>query len=364
MQPTPLCELLDIEVPVLGAPMGPEIMSLELAAAVSNAGGLGIISFAGYPPPALKERIKRLRSLTSRPFGVNILLDGPHMSLPAAAFVDACIEERVPVLSFFWGDPTPYVEKAHKYGLKVCDQVGSVSAAKRAQQAGVDFIIAQGVEAGGHVAGTVSTMVLVPRVVDSVTPTPVVAAGGIADGRGLAAALALGADGVVLGTRLIATTESDAHEIYKQKILAASEEDTVRTTLFGNGWPNAPHRTLRTPFVEQWLADEKRGSEQRPEEPLIGEVTMGGTRMPLPRFGGIPPAWDATGEIESMDLLAGQSAGLVREIKPAAETLREIVQQAERILTERAGSSPVGAHKPQRVDYRQPELNFPMQRSI
>jgi nitronate monooxygenase len=332
---TQLCDLLDIEVPILGAPMGPEIASLELAAGVSNAGGLGMISFGLYPPPALRERIKKLRSLTSRPFGVNILLEGPHSPLPEAAFVDACIEERVPVLSFFWGDPTPYVEKAHQRGVKVCDQVGSVSGAKRAQQAGVDFIIAQGVEAGGHIAGTVSTMVLVPRVVDTVAPIPVVASGGIADGRGLAAALALGADGVVLGTRLIATTECNAHEIYKQKLMAASEEDTVRTTLFGNGWPNAPQRTLRTPFVEQWLGDEKRGSEQRADEPIIGEVSLGGMRMPLPRFGGIPPARDASGDIESMDFLAGQSVGLVREIKPAAEVVREIVQEAERILAER-----------------------------
>jgi len=190
---TRICKLLDIEAPVLGAPMGPDIMGLELAAAVSNAGGLGIISFGGYPPHTVKERIKKLRTMTSRPFGVNVLLEGPHLPLPESVFVDACIEERVPVLSFFWGDPTPYVEKAHKAGIKVCDQVGSVAAASRAQRAGVDFIIAQGVEAGGHIAGTVGTMVLVPRVVDAVGTTPVVAAGGIADGRGLAAALALGA---------------------------------------------------------------------------------------------------------------------------------------------------------------------------
>jgi NAD(P)H-dependent flavin oxidoreductase YrpB (nitropropane dioxygenase family) len=315
--------------------MGPEIASIELAAAVSNAGGLGMISFGGYPPSSLKERIKKLRSLTSRPFGVNVLLQGPRLPLPEAAYVDACIEERIPVLSFFWGDPTPYVEKAHKAGIKVCDQVGSVGAAKRAQQEGADFIIAQGVEAGGHVAGTVSTMVLVPRVVDCVTPTPVVAAGGIADGRGLAAALALGAEGVVLGTRLLATTESNAHEIYKKKILTATEEDTVHTTLFGNGWPNAPHRTLRTPFVERWLEDEKRGSDQRPDEPLIGEGTFGGMRIPLPRFAAIPPAGDTTGEVESMDFLAGQCVGLLNEIKSAAEIVREVVQQAERILAER-----------------------------
>ena len=316
--------------------MGPEIASLELAAAVSNAGGLGIISFGGYSPPALRERIRKLRTLTSRPFGVNVLLEGPHLPLPDAAFVDVCVDERVPVLSLFWGDPGPYVERAHKAGIKVCDQVGSVGTAKRAQEADVDFIIAQGVEAGGHIAGMVSTMVLTPRVVETVAPIPVVTAGGIADGRGLAAALVLGAEGALLGTRLIASTECSAHDIYKQKILSASEEETVRTTLFGNGWPNAYHRTLRTPFVEQWLPQEMRGSEQRPDEPVVGEVTLGGTRMPLPRFGGIPPASDAKGEIESMDFLAGQCVGLVREIKPAAEIIREIVQEAARVLKQKA----------------------------
>jgi nitronate monooxygenase len=266
---------------------------------------------------------------------VNVLLQGPHLPLPDSAFVDVCLDERVPVLSFFWGDCSQYVERAHKLGIKVCDQVGSVSAAKRAQRAGVDFIIAQGVEAGGHVAGTVGTMVLVPRVADSVAPTPIVAAGGIADGRGLAAALALGAEGVVLGTRLLAATECNAHPLYVARILAASEEDTVRTTLFGHEWPDAPHRTLRTPFVEQWLANETRGSEQRADEPVIGEVTLGGNRVPLRRFGGIPPASDAVGEVESMDFLAGQGVGLVQEIKPAGEIIGEVAAQAEDILAAR-----------------------------
>ena len=263
---------------------------------------------------------------------MNVLLGGPHLPLPEGAFVDACLEERVPVLSFFWGDCTPYVERAQKLGIKVCDQVGSVSAAKRAGHAGVDFIIAQGVEAGGHVAGTVGSMVLVPRIADSVAPIPVVAAGGIADGRGLAAALVLGAQGVVLGTRLLAATESNTHEVYRKKILAASEEDTVLTTLFGNEWPNAPHRTLRTAFVERWLSQEKRGSEQRADEPIVGEVSFGGNRVPLRRFGAIPPASDAVGDVESMDFLAGQAVGLVQEFKPAAEIIREVAAQAENIL--------------------------------
>ena len=324
---TRLCDLLSIEVPIIVAPMGPNITGVELAAAVSNAGGMGIISFGANPPPLLRQQIRRLRELTDRPFGVNFILE-----FPVKDHIAMCIEEKVPVLSFFWGDPSPYVEQAHGAGLKVFDQVGTVEAARSSARAGVDVIIAQGMEAGGHIKGTVATSVIVPRVVDAVAPTPVVAAGGIADARGVVAALALGAEGVVVGTRFLATTESNAHPIYKTKVLEASEEDTVRTTLFGYGWPNAPHRTLRTRFVEQWLMEEARGSEQRADEPVIGETVLGGQRIPLLRFMGFPPSTDATGEIESMGLLAGQCAGLVDEIKPAAEVVRELVEGAQRII--------------------------------
>lgn len=327
---TPLCDLLSIEVPVICAPMGPHITSLELAATVSNAGGLGIISFGGYPPPLLRQEIRRLRSLTNKPFGVNLLLE-----FPIEEHVHVCVDERVPVLSFFWGDPSPYVQRAHAAGIKVVDQVGSVEAAERSTRAGVDVIIAQGVEAGGHVAGQVSTMALVPRIVDAVSPVPVAAAGGIADARGLVAALALGADGVVLGTRFLATPEAAAHPVYKQKVLDATEEDTVRTTLFGHGWPNAPHRALRTAFVEEWLKDEARGSEQRTDEPVIGETIFGGQRVQLLRFMGFPPSVEATGDIESMGMLAGQGVGLVREIKPASVIVKELVEGARQIIEHR-----------------------------
>jgi NAD(P)H-dependent flavin oxidoreductase YrpB (nitropropane dioxygenase family) len=313
----------------------------ELAAAVSNAGGLGIMSFSGNPPPVLRDQIRRARALTSKPFGVNVLLSGPHLPFPLEAAVDLVIEERVPVLSTFWGDPAPYVSRAHSAGVKVIHQVGAVADARRAVEAGVDVIIAQGVEAGGHIAGEVTTMALVPCVVDAVAPVPVVAAGGIADGRGLAAALALGAQGVMIGTRLIATPEAYAHPVYKEKVLAATEDQTVRTTLFGYGWPHAPHRTLRTPFVERWLGEESRGSEQRPDEPQIGETKIGGQPVPMLRFMGFPPTPDTTGDIASMDFLAGQSVGLVRDIKLAGNVIREIVDGAERIFaqlaTEQAG---------------------------
>ncbi len=332
---TQLCSLLGIEVPIFAAPMG-FVTGPGLAAVVSNAGGLGIMSFSGNPPPVLREEIRRLRSLTDKPFGVNVLLTGPHLPFPVEAVVDLCLEEQVPVLSTFWGDPTPYVARAHAAGVKVIDQVGSVADAQRAARAGVDAIVAQGVEAGGHVAGEVTTIALVPRVVDAVAPIPVVAAGGIADARGLVAALALGAQAVAIGTRLIATLEAYAHPVYKQKVLVATEDQTVRTTLFGYGWPNAPHRTLRTPFVERWLPEEGRGSEQRPDEPRIGETKIGGQPVPLLRFMGFPPTPDASGDLESMDFLAGQGVGLVKDIKPAAEVLQELVEGARQIIIQLA----------------------------
>jgi enoyl-[acyl-carrier protein] reductase II len=275
----------------------------------------------------LRQQIRHLRSLTAKPFGVNFVLHFPHHE-----GVQICIDEQVPALSFFWGDPSEFIPAAHAAGIAVLLQVGSVDAALRAKQAGVDVIIAQGAEAGGHVAGQVSTMVLLPRIVDAVAPTPVLAAGGIADARGLAAALCLGADGVVMGTRFLATPEANAHAEYKAKLVAASEDDTVRTILFGNGWPNAPHRTLRTPFVGEWLDRESETQDSRPDEPIVGSTIIAGVEMPIQRFVSMPPNLHATGDIASMALLAGQSAGLVGEIRPAAEILRETVIGAQRLI--------------------------------
>jgi nitronate monooxygenase len=265
---TRLCDLLRIAFPIPSAPMGPDVSGLELVTAVSNAGGLGLMQTQWHPPPLLRQAIRRVRQLTDQPFGVNFLLH-----FPCDEGVTVCVDERVPVVSFFWGNPAPYPARVHAVGGKVCHQVGSV-AAQEAARGGVDVIIAQGVEAGGHVAGDVTTMALVPRVADTVASTPVVAAGGIADARGLVAAFALGAEAVVLGTRFVATLEANAHPLYTHKLVTATEAETVRTTLFGHGWPDAPHRTLRTPFVEAWLGQEARGNASRPDEPMVGQTRV------------------------------------------------------------------------------------------
>jgi nitronate monooxygenase len=328
---TRLCKLLGIAHPIVCAPMG-WITGPELTAAVSAAGGLGILGGGANPPELLRQKIRRVRELTDRPFGVNLIL-----SRPAEERFQVCVDERIPVLSLFWGDPAPYLTRAHDIGMKVLLQIGDVASAIAAKTQGVDAIIAQGVEAGGHIAGHLSTMALVPRVVDAVAPVPVIAAGGIADARGLVAALALGAQAAVLGTRFIATPEAHAHPEYKRRILAASGDDTVRTTLFGGGWPNAPHRVLRTDFVTQWLSQESRGNENRPDEPVMAQSKLGDEPFPIRRFMVFPPNRDTSGAVESMALYAGQSAGLVREEKPAARIVFELVEEAKSIINGNLG---------------------------
>jgi NAD(P)H-dependent flavin oxidoreductase YrpB (nitropropane dioxygenase family) len=324
---TRFCERFGIEAPIVVAPMGPDLTGPELVAAACNAGGFGVLQAQFCAPTLLQQQIRYLRTLTTRPFGVNFVLHFPHHE-----GIQVCLAEQVAALSFFWGDPSDFISAAHAAGIAVLHQVGSVEAAVRSKQAGVDVIIAQGVESGGHVAGQVSTMVLLPRIVDAVAPTLVLAAGGIADARGLAAALCLGADGVVMGTRFLATPEANAHRIYKARLVGASEEDTVHTILFGHGWPRAPHRTLRTSFVAQWVDRESETQDSRSEEPTIGDTIIAGAEMPIQRFVSLPPNASASGDIEGMALLAGQSVGLVADIRPAADIIGEAVDGAERLI--------------------------------
>src|SRR2546426_10211326 len=214
---TALCTRLGIEVPIIQAPMGGAV-GPSLAAAVCNAGGLGMLVLWRADAETMRRQIREIRALTSRPFGVNLNLEFPQEQRLAV-----CLEERVPIISFFWRDPSSLVVRAKAGGAILLHTVGSADEAKRAVDAGVDIVVAQGWEAGGHVRGTVATMPLVPCVVDAVSPTPVVAAGGIADGRGLAAALALGAAGVWIGTRFLASDEAAIHPRYREVLLQANE---------------------------------------------------------------------------------------------------------------------------------------------
>src|SRR2546429_1126349 len=274
----------------------------------------------------VRRQICETRALTSRPFGVNL-----NLEFPQEERLEVCLDERVPVISFFWRDPAALVPRAKARGSTVLHTVGSAADARRAVDAGVDIVVAQGWEAGGHVRGLVATMPLIPAVVDAVSPTPVVAAGGIADGRGLAAALALGAAGVWIGTRFLASNEAAIHPRYRERILQANEVDTIYLdNLFDIRWPNAPHRALRNQTVQSWETAGRPASGKRPGE---GEV-IGVSRSsgPIVRYQSSTPGADAEGEIDAMSLWAGQSVGLVTKTQRAADIVREIAEQARSIV--------------------------------
>jgi NAD(P)H-dependent flavin oxidoreductase YrpB (nitropropane dioxygenase family) len=313
---TPLCDLLNIEVPIGSAGMAGGHAQAPLAAAVSNAGGLGGLGgIYREGPDKLREQIRATRALTSKPFSVNVwcfLLD------VAPQFLDVCIEERVPSVTLTFGAPGDHAKRAKDAGLLVLHQVQTVAGAREAAAAGVDAIIAQGGEAGGH-TGSVATMALVPQAVDAARGIPVIAAGGIADGRGLVAALALGAQGVIMGTRFVmaeeATPPSKAH---RDLIRTATADDTVFTDVFdvvdGMRWPQGiSGRAIATPFAREWHGREDVLREQldiiRAESTIPGEAPD-----------------------RAQSAYAGQSAGLVNDVKPAAAIVADILREAGDVL--------------------------------
>ena len=322
---TAVCDKLGIAIPIVLAPMG-GVVGPSLAAEVSNAGGLGTIPLWRADVEALRGQVREVKSLTSKPFAVNL-----NLEFPQGERLEACLEEHVPVISFFWGDPGELVSRAKAGGALVMQTVSTAKEAKMAVRNGVDVVVAQGWEAGGHVRGSVATMALVPVVVDAVAPTPVVAAGGIADGRGLAAALSLGASGVWIGTRFLASAEATIYPHYRERLLNASEGDTVHLeNLFDITWPNAPHRVLRNKTVNEWAAAGRPETGKRPGE---GEViAISKSIGEIVRYRPYTPSADTEGDIEGMSLWAGQGVGLVNGIQPAAEIVSEIHTEASAIL--------------------------------
>jgi nitronate monooxygenase len=268
-----------------------------------------------------------MRSLTAKPFAVNLRVDSG-----AETRLDACLDEGVRIVSLFWGDASKLAIRAKAGGAIVMQTVRSADEARRAIDCGVDVIVAQGWEAGGHVWGTVATMALVPAVVDAVTPVPVVAAGGIADGRGMAAALALGAAGVWIGTRFLASAETNFHRRYQDRLLGASENDTIYLeNLFdGGAWTDAPARVLRNETVARWEVAGRPPKYQRPGQDEV--VAVSASRGDIKRYMPIAPINDVEGDIDALPMWAGQGVGLVKRIQPAAEIVREIDTEAKTIL--------------------------------
>ena len=329
---TQICDTLGIEVPIIQAGMG-FIARGELAAAVSQAGGLGMIGSASLSPDELRSEIRKVREHTDRPFGVDILFATARK--PAAdvvtgqlthnvqAHVDVVFEERVPVLASGLGDPGPVVDQAHDLGMTVIALVGNTRNARRVAASGVDIVVAQGYDGGGH-TGRVGTLSLLPAVLDAVD-VPVMAAGGIGDGRGIAAVLAMGGVGVWMGTRFVASQEAHGHEKYKQRIVEIDDEGTIRTRCFSG----KPCRMIQNQTTQAW------------EEPDLQARIQ-----PFPKQFGVISEWLGEdpyttgrfeGKIETGALAAGQSSAVIREVLPARKIMQTLLAETNAALERLAG---------------------------
>lgn len=302
---TNICKILGIEYPIFQGGMA-WVATGELAGAVSNAGGLGIIGAGNAPGDFVRREIRKVKEITDKPFGVNVMLLSPYLD----EIINIIIEERVPVITTGAGNPGKYITDLKNIGCKIIPVVPSVSLAKRMQRLGVDGVIAEGTEAGGHI-GELSTFVLVPQIVDEID-LPVIAAGGIFDGRGLIASLALGAQAVQIGTRFICTEECTAHSRYKKALIAAGDRDAVvtgRTT-------GHPVRNLRNKLTRKMEEREKVGITKEEFEKL----GRGALRRAV-----------VEGDIETGSLMAGQTAGMIKKIQPVKEVIDEIINEANHI---------------------------------
>ncbi|MCI5621961.1 MAG: enoyl-[acyl-carrier-protein] reductase FabK [Lachnospiraceae bacterium] len=303
---TRITDLLGIEYPVIQGGMA-WVAEYHLAAAVSEAGGLGIIGAASAPAEVVREQVRRVKELTDKPFGVNVMLMNPN----APEVAQVVIEEKVPVVTTGAGNPGKFITQWKEAGVKVIPVVASVAMAKMMVRAGADAVVAEGTESGGHI-GSATTMTLVPQVVDAVD-VPVIAAGGIADGRGMAAAMMLGAEAVQMGTRFVVAKESIVHANYKERIIKAKDIDsevTGRST-------GHPIRVLRNQMAREYLEMEKNGASLEELEVL----TLGSLRKAV-----------MDGDVKNGSLMAGQIAGLIKEEASCKEIITEIVSQAEKLL--------------------------------
>jgi enoyl-[acyl-carrier protein] reductase II len=321
---TPICHRLGIRFPVFQAGMG-FVAHAELAAAVSNAGGLGCIGAGTMNDRELKDQIRRCRAMTDCPFAVDLLFaeikaDKSERNVVSYTgnvqkLIDVTFEEQVPVIAAGLGNPAGIIERARRQDVTVMALCGNVKQARRLEASGVDIIIAQGHEAGGH-TGRIGTMTLVPQIVDAVR-VPVLAAGGIGDGRGLLAALALGAQGIWMGTRFVASVECYAHVNYKNKIVEIDEEGTTITRCHSG----KPCRLVRNKFTDSWV-----GREAEIEPFPIQSLKIGFPLAQKARY---------EGAVDEGGLACGQTAGMINSIKPAGQIVRDVMEEASRVLSER-----------------------------
>lgn len=300
---TRITELLGIEYPIIQGGMA-WVAEHHLAAAVSNAGGLGLIGAASAPAEIVREEIRKCKQLTDKPFGVNVMLLNPN----ADEVADVIIEEGIKVVTTGAGNPSKYMEKWKAAGVKVIPVVASVAMAKMMERAGADAVVAEGMESGGHI-GSITTMSLVPQVVDAVN-IPVIAAGGIADGRGMAAVFMLGAEAVQIGTRFVVATESIVHGNYKEQLIKAKDIDSAVTGMS----TGHPVRSIRNKMTKEYLRLEKEGADFMELEKL----TLGSLRKAV-----------MDGDVVNGTIMAGQIAGLIKKEQPCKEIIAEIMTQAQ-----------------------------------
>lgn len=317
--------------PIACAGMAFVTLSPRLPVAVCEAGALGAFAAGPFPPEFIRANLTAIAQQTSAPLNLNFIT--PFIT---DVHIDVAVELQPAVVSFHWALPgQAWIDRLHTAGVDVWHQVGSVEDARRAVDQGVDTIIAQGLEAGGHCYGELPLFVLLPAVIDAVgKESLVLAAGGIADGRTLAGALALGADGAIVGTRLMATPEADIADEYKRRIVVAGEQDTVLSSMFGRDMPDFnPMRLIRNQLVTEWHdrvdTVDAMGNQ---EQPVIGAMELGGQRMEMRRFSSLLPVAGATGDFEQMPLTAGQGLGAIHDILPAARVIEDMAAEAVRAL--------------------------------
>lgn len=302
---TEICDILNIEYPIIQGGMA-WIATAELAGAVSNAGGLGVIGCGNAPASVIKKEIDKIRQITDKPFGVNVMFLSPYLE----EIVELLLEEKVSVITTGAGNPGKYIKQFKEVGTKVIPVVPAVALAKRMEKQGADAIIIEGTEAGGHI-GELSTMALLPQVVDAVD-IPVIAAGGIADGRGFIAALSLGAKGIQMGTRFVCAKECIAHDNYKEAIVKAGDRDAIVT---GRSTGH-PVRVIKNKFTREFLKMEK-------ENIGVEELIAAGE-------GALEKA-AIDGDVEYGTIMAGQISSLISDVKPSKDIIEEIIQQADQV---------------------------------
>ncbi len=314
---------LNIKLPIWSAGMGLGIAGAALSCAVSEARGLGVLGLGGMDPGSMSTLIAEMRSLTSRAFGVNII-----MPMMQDGQIETCFDEKVPLMVLFWGDPSPYIRDAHNRGILVVSQCGDVDEAVQAADAGVDGVIVQGTEAGGHVKATRPLADVVTETVKELGSLPVIASGGIATGADIASALKLGASAVSMGTRFLATKEAMVLDSYKERLLTAKSDDTVLTKLFDMGWPDAAHRVIRNRAYNDWEAAGSPPSGERPDEnEIIGNLDIGDEPVELPRYTVTPPLLQFNGDLEEAALYCGESCDRIDSIMSAGEVMDRLVAE-------------------------------------